>query len=141
MQIQHVAADTAASREGVAGFTESDRPQEKPIHQLMQSKYKALRELASLFREFPHKRIPTSRYGVGRGCGVGRGRGVTLGVAVGGGVVDGVGVAVGVTDGVTVGVADGVTVGVAVGVGVGDGVGPAPAQKISIDATGTPVMS
>jgi hypothetical protein len=73
-------------------------------------------------------------YGVGRGNGVGRGRGVTLGVAVGGGVVDGVGV--GVTDGVTVGVGDGGTD----GVGVGEGVAPA-AQKISIDAAGTPVAS
>jgi hypothetical protein len=54
-------------------------------------------------------------YGVGRGNGVGRGRGVTLGVAVGGGVT--------------------------VGVGVGEGVGPPAAQKISIEATGTPVLS
>ena len=88
----------------------------------------------------PAERITTLRYGVGRGNGVGRGRGVTLGVAVGDGVVDGVGV----TDGVTVGVADGVTVavGVAVAVAVGVGVGVAPAaQKISIEATGTPVLS
>ena len=82
----------------------------------------------------PAERITTLRYGVGRGNGVGRGRGVTLGVALG--------VAVGVTEavGVAVGVADGVTVGVTVGVGVGLGVGAA-AQKISIEATGTPVLS
>jgi len=52
--------------------------------------------------------IPSSRYGVGRGCGAGRGlgNGVGLGVAVGVGV------------GVTVGVAVAEGVGVAVGVGV-----------------------
>jgi len=55
--------------------------------------------------------IPSSRYGVGRGCGVGRGlgNGVGLGVAVGVGV------------GVTVGVAVAEGVGVTVGVGVGWG--------------------
>jgi len=84
-----------------------------------------LRELENVFRESP-QRITTLRYGVGRGKGVGRGRGVTLGVALG------------VAVGVTVGVAVGVTV--AVGVGVGVGVGPA-AQKISIEATGMPVLS
>jgi hypothetical protein len=90
----------------------------------------------------PAERITTLRYGVGRGNGVGRGRGVTLGVALG----VAVGVTVGVPDGVAVGVAVGVTVAVgvavAVGVTVGVGVGVAPAaQKISIDATGTPVVS
>jgi hypothetical protein len=91
-------------------------------------------------------------YGVGRGNGVGRGRGLTLGVGDGGGSL-GVGDGEGVTDGVTVGVADGVTDGVTVGVGVtggvtvgvgvgvGEGVGPPAAQKISIEATGTPVVS
>jgi hypothetical protein len=85
-------------------------------------------------------------YGVGRGNGVGRGRGVTLGVGDGGGSL-GVGDGEGVIDGVTVGVAGGVTVGVGVtggvtvGVGVGEGVGPPAAQKISIEATGTPVTS
>jgi len=94
----------------------------------------------------PAERITILRYGVGSGNGVGRGRGVTLGVALGvavgvtAGVPDGVavGVAVGVT--VAVGVGVGVTGGVTVGVGVGVGVAPA-AQKISIDATGTPVVS
>ena len=88
----------------------------------------------------PAERITTLRYGVGRGNGVGRGRGVTLGVALGVavGVTEAVGVAVGVADGVTDGV--GVAVGVGVGVGVGLGVGAA-AQKISIEATGTPVLS
>jgi hypothetical protein len=57
--------------------------------------------------------IPSSRYGVGRGCGVGRGlgNGVGLGVAVG--------VGVGVTVGVAVAEGVGVTVGVGVGVGWG----------------------
>jgi hypothetical protein len=92
----------------------------------------------------PAERITTLRYGVGRGNGVGRGRGVTLGVALGVavGVTAGVpdGVAVGVAVGVTVAVGVGVTGGVTVGVGVGVGVAPA-AQKISIEATGTPVPS
>jgi hypothetical protein len=92
----------------------------------------------------PAESITTYDYGgVGRGCGVGRGRGVTLGGAVGDGVADGVteGVTVGVAVGVADGVTDGVAVGVTVGVGVGVGVGAPAAQKISIDATGTPVVS
>ena len=59
------------------------------------------------------------------------GRGLGVGVCLGG---------VGVTDGVTLGVTDGVTVAVAVAVGVGVGL-TCGQLKISIDATGTPVIS
>ena len=121
---------------------------EKPIH-LKRAKWNALAPCGNSRVSFASSRTKNSasRYGVGRGNGVGRGRGVTLGVAVGDWVA--VGVAEGVIDGVTVGVADGVTdgvtvgviVGVTVGVGVGEGVGPPAAQKISIEATGTPVTS
>ena len=105
-----------------------------------------------LLARVPHKgfQLTTRIYGgVGRGYGVGLGRGITLGVAVGGGVVgggviEGVAVGEGVTDGVmvavAVGVGDGGTEGVTVGVGVGEGTGPA-AQKSSVEATATPVLS
>jgi len=79
------------------------------------------RELASLFREFPHKVFLTWRQG--RGCGVGRGRGVgvCLGVGLGGGV--------------------GVALGVGVGVGVGAAQGLTGQLKISIEAIMTRPLS